>query len=126
MTKLVARFVKDESGATAIEYGLIAAGIALAIITAVNSVGTALSGKFTTIKNSLDKVITGEGGVKTEDERVVQAYHLVNNALEALVTMRETKATLEKAAALGLTLAPPAPIEGAVEGTVEEMLEAAE
>ena len=53
MTKLVARFVKDESGATAIEYGLIAAGIALAIITAVNSVGTALSGKFTTIKNSL-------------------------------------------------------------------------
>ncbi|KAJ8134424.1 hypothetical protein OY671_012363, partial [Metschnikowia pulcherrima] len=36
MTKLVARFVKDESGATAIEYGSIAAGIALAIIAAVN------------------------------------------------------------------------------------------
>jgi len=53
MTKLVARFVKDESGATAIEYGLIAAGIALAIITAVNNVGGSLSAKFTTINNSL-------------------------------------------------------------------------
>ena len=37
-----ARFIKDESGATAIEYGLIAAGIAVAIITAVNAVGTDL------------------------------------------------------------------------------------
>jgi pilus assembly protein Flp/PilA len=36
MKNLVSRFVKDESGATAIEYGLIAAGIAIAIITAVN------------------------------------------------------------------------------------------
>ncbi len=53
MKNLVSRFVKDESGATAIEYGLIAAGIAIAIITAVNGVGTALSGKFTTISNSL-------------------------------------------------------------------------
>ena len=43
MKNLVSRFVKDESGATAIEYGLIAAGIAIAIITAVNGVGTALS-----------------------------------------------------------------------------------
>jgi pilus assembly protein Flp/PilA len=53
MTKLIARFMKDESGATAIEYGLIAAGIALAIITAVNGVGTNLTAKFTEIKNSL-------------------------------------------------------------------------
>ena len=53
MTKLVARFIKNESGATAIEYGLIAAGIALAIITAVNGLGTNLNTKFTTIKNSL-------------------------------------------------------------------------
>ncbi len=53
MTKLVARFVKDESGATAIEYGLIAAGIALAIITAVNGLGTNLSTKFTNINTSL-------------------------------------------------------------------------
>lgn len=53
MTNLFARFVKDESGATAIEYALIAAGIAVAIITAVNGVGTAISGKFDTIKNAL-------------------------------------------------------------------------
>ena len=53
MSKLFARFVKDESGATAIEYGLIAAGIAIAIIAAVNALGTALSGKFQTITNAL-------------------------------------------------------------------------
>ena len=53
MTKLVARFVKDESGATAIEYALIAAGISLAIITAVNTLGTTLDGKFTAINTSL-------------------------------------------------------------------------
>lgn len=53
MTKLVARFVKDESGATAIEYALIAAGIALAIIAAVNGLGSTLSGKFTSIDTTL-------------------------------------------------------------------------
>jgi pilus assembly protein Flp/PilA len=54
MTNLVARFVKDESGATAIEYALIAAGIALAIIAAVNGLGTSLSTKFTGISTTLD------------------------------------------------------------------------
>ena len=53
MKSLVSRFVKDESGATAIEYGLIATGIAIAIIAAVNGVGTALSGTFSTISTSL-------------------------------------------------------------------------
>jgi len=53
MKKLIARFVKDESGATAIEYGLIAAGISLAIIAAVDGLGTTLSNKFTTINSSL-------------------------------------------------------------------------
>ncbi|MGH6643595.1 MAG: Flp family type IVb pilin [Bradyrhizobium sp.] len=53
MNSLILSFFKDESGATAIEYGLIAAGIAIAIITAVNGVGTALSGKFDTISTSL-------------------------------------------------------------------------
>ncbi|WGD51886.1 Flp family type IVb pilin [Bradyrhizobium sp. CB1650] len=53
MKNLIARFVKDESGATAIEYGLIAAGIALAIITVVNSLGTTLKDKFTAISSSL-------------------------------------------------------------------------
>jgi len=53
MKNLVARFVRDESGATAIEYGLIAAGIALAIITVVNGLGTQLNTKFTSISTSL-------------------------------------------------------------------------
>jgi len=53
MKNLIARFAKDESGATAIEYGLIAAGIALAIITVVNSLGTTLNSKFTSISTSL-------------------------------------------------------------------------
>jgi pilus assembly protein Flp/PilA len=53
MKNLIARFVKDESGATAIEYGLIAAGISLAIITVVNSLGSNLNAKFTSINNSL-------------------------------------------------------------------------
>jgi pilus assembly protein Flp/PilA len=53
MKSLLARFVKDESGATAIEYGLIAAGISLAIIAAVNGLGTTLNTKFTSINSSL-------------------------------------------------------------------------
>ncbi len=47
------RFLADESGATAIEYGLIAAGIALAIITVVKNTGTALSGVFTNVNTKL-------------------------------------------------------------------------
>jgi pilus assembly protein Flp/PilA len=53
MKSLIARFVKDESGATAIEYGLIAAGISLAIIAIVNGLGTNLNTKFTAINTSL-------------------------------------------------------------------------
>ena len=53
MKNLVARFVKDESGATAIEYGLIAAGIALVIIAAVNGLGAKLNTMFTGITTSL-------------------------------------------------------------------------
>jgi pilus assembly protein Flp/PilA len=51
--QLIKRFLSDDSGATAIEYALIAAGIALAIITAVNTLGTTLSGKFDSINASL-------------------------------------------------------------------------
>ena len=47
------KFLSDESGATAIEYGLIAAGIALAIIAVVNGIGTNLNNQFTSINNSL-------------------------------------------------------------------------
>lgn len=46
MSKIVARFAKDESGATAIEYGLIAALIAVAIIVGAGNLGTALNTKF--------------------------------------------------------------------------------
>jgi pilus assembly protein Flp/PilA len=53
MKNLIARFVKDQSGATAIEYGLIAAGIALAIIAVVNGLGSNLNNKFTSINSSL-------------------------------------------------------------------------
>jgi pilus assembly protein Flp/PilA len=52
MSKIIA-FLKDESGATAIEYGLIAAGIAVVIIAAVNTVGSKLNGTFTSIANQL-------------------------------------------------------------------------
>jgi pilus assembly protein Flp/PilA len=51
--KVFARFVRDESGATAIEYGLIAALIAVVIITAVTTVGTNLTTTFTTVANKL-------------------------------------------------------------------------
>jgi pilus assembly protein Flp/PilA len=53
MKNLIARFVKNESGATAIEYGLIAAGISLAIIAVVNGLGTTLNAKFGSISSSL-------------------------------------------------------------------------
>ena len=49
MSNLAKRFISDESGATAIEYGLIASLIAVVIILAVTSVGTKLSGQFTNI-----------------------------------------------------------------------------
>jgi pilus assembly protein Flp/PilA len=49
----ILKFLFDESGATAIEYGLIAAGIALAIIAVVNGLGTNLNNQFTSINNSL-------------------------------------------------------------------------
>lgn len=53
MNTLIKRFAKDESGATAIEYGLIAALIAVVIITALRTIGTNLNGAFTNIANNL-------------------------------------------------------------------------
>ena len=53
MTQLFSRFIKDESGATAIEYGLIAALISVAIIGGATTVGTRLSTIFTNISNRL-------------------------------------------------------------------------
>lgn len=53
MKNLFVRFAKDESGATAIEYGLIAAGIAVAIATIVKTVGTSLNTMFTNVNSNL-------------------------------------------------------------------------
>jgi pilus assembly protein Flp/PilA len=53
MSKFVTRFLKDESGATAIEYGLIAALIAVVLVASLGAVGDALSGAFTTISDEV-------------------------------------------------------------------------
>ncbi|MBV9348640.1 MAG: Flp family type IVb pilin [Pseudolabrys sp.] len=53
MKNLFVRFVKDDSGATAIEYGLIAAGISVAIIAVVNGLGTKLNTAFSSISTQL-------------------------------------------------------------------------
>ena len=53
MKKMLRQFIADESGATAIEYGLIAAGIAMVIIPSVNGIGSNLKVKFTSISTSL-------------------------------------------------------------------------
>jgi pilus assembly protein Flp/PilA len=54
MVKLLKGFAKDESGATAIEYGLIAAGISVAIIAAVQGLGTKLKSTFTAVQGALN------------------------------------------------------------------------
>ena len=53
MSKFVTRFMKNESGATAIEYGLIAALIAVVLVGALTVVGTRLNGTFTAVSNAL-------------------------------------------------------------------------
>ena len=58
MSKFVSRFMKDESGATAIEYGLIAALIAVVLVGALTAVGSSLNATFETIQSKLD----GAGG----------------------------------------------------------------
>ena len=54
MKNILARFLKEQSGATAIEYGLIAAGISVAIIAVVSGIGSALNSKFGTISTGLN------------------------------------------------------------------------
>jgi pilus assembly protein Flp/PilA len=53
MRRLISEFLTDETGATAIEYSLLAAGIGVAIITAVNGLGTAVNGTFNTISTAI-------------------------------------------------------------------------
>lgn len=58
MSNLIARFVKDESGATAIEYGLIAALIAVAIIAGASAIGTQLNTKFLGVATAITNAPT--------------------------------------------------------------------
>jgi pilus assembly protein Flp/PilA len=53
MRKLISRFLADQSGATAIEYCLLAAGISIVILVAVNGIGTTLNGSFTSVNASI-------------------------------------------------------------------------
>ena len=53
VSKLLSDFLRDESGATAIEYALIAAGISITIMAAVSGVGSALNGRFSAVSSSL-------------------------------------------------------------------------
>ncbi|THD45326.1 MAG: Flp family type IVb pilin [Bradyrhizobium sp.] len=53
MQQLISRFLSDESGATAIEYCLIAAGLSIVIVTAVNGIGSTLNTRFTSVNTSL-------------------------------------------------------------------------
>jgi pilus assembly protein Flp/PilA len=59
MNKFVARFVKDESGVTAMEYGMIAALVAIAILTALGTIGTQLNTTFTKIGTALTNANAG-------------------------------------------------------------------
>ena len=54
MLRFIRQFIKDESGATAIEYGLIAAGIAVAIIAVVQGLGSKLNSTFASVQNALN------------------------------------------------------------------------
>lgn len=62
MITRIRRFITGRKGATAIEYGLIAAGIAVVIIVAVNNVGGALKGKFEAVENGLNGTTDSSGG----------------------------------------------------------------
>lgn len=62
MTKLIARFVKDESGATAIEYGLIAALISVAIITGASTLGNTLNQQFQDLSDTMNNPTTPTTG----------------------------------------------------------------
>jgi pilus assembly protein Flp/PilA len=58
---MITKFLKDESGATAIEYGLIAALVAIACIAALEAMGTSLSGMFTGVSGKVDAAKTKAG-----------------------------------------------------------------
>ncbi len=61
MFNLISRFVKEDSGATAIEYGLIAALVSVAAIGALTAMGQSLNTMFTTVSSALDSAVSGGG-----------------------------------------------------------------
>lgn len=61
MQNLVTRFIEDESGATAIEYGLIAALISVALIAGASALGNGVNNKFTEVSNALNTANTNTG-----------------------------------------------------------------
>ena len=61
MQNLVTRFIEDESGATAIEYGLIAALISVALIAGASALGNGINNKFTDVSNALNDANVNEG-----------------------------------------------------------------
>ena len=61
MQNLVTRFIEDESGATAIEYGLIAALISVALIAGASALGNGINEKFTQVSNELDAAAVNNG-----------------------------------------------------------------
>lgn len=61
MVTLLKRFAQEESGATAIEYGLIAALVSVAGVVALEQMGTSLSTMFTSVSNKLDSAVTASG-----------------------------------------------------------------
>ena len=58
MNRFIKEFANDDSGATAIEYGLIAALVSVAAVTALTNVGTSLDGMFSTVSSTLDAAVT--------------------------------------------------------------------
>ncbi|HEX2148277.1 MAG TPA: Flp family type IVb pilin [Pseudorhizobium sp.] len=62
MSKFFARFIKDESGATAIEYGLIAALISVALIAGASTLGNSLNSTFSAIGTKMSACVDGAGG----------------------------------------------------------------
>lgn len=65
MSKIFARFLKDESGATAIEYGLIAALISVALIAGATTLGNNISTVFTNLGTKMDSAVTATTAPKT-------------------------------------------------------------
>ncbi|MGX9987935.1 Flp family type IVb pilin [Rhizobium sp. Z1P35] len=65
MTKLFSRFLKDKSGATAIEYGLIAALISVALITGATTLGTKIGDTFNNLSDRMDDAATHAAGTTT-------------------------------------------------------------